>query len=448
MYPYRLLRYIILFVLIFSPVSIRAEGDDLSLAYTSELNRFRFNYSEDWVVREEPGIIYLNHQLQNALIGIVPSLTPDELGLGENASLSLVFAAITAPLVRAGSDNQPLYGEATQLTVNNRPALLSEAEGDERHGVLVLIDEGAHTFTLATLATPSEIDLGNLFFAIIDTFEYLTPLIQDGDGEIIWQVVSEVLEVGNYTDVAVGTDGLVYVASGSGEISAFDVEDGTLQTRVSWDGVIGSFALGAEETFWVTDMQANQIVQLDRDGVEQQRFGDFEVFPPGDIVLDEMGNIYAFDPIFDEDRNVGRITVWTPEGELLRTFEINDDDAFTLLVSLAFDPDDNLVALDPIAGLRTFTPDGELLDSIPLDDMGLATAFAIDADGRIVVTTDTGTIVDVTNVAEFGRLAETESFMPGEFFAPSGVAILPDGDLVVVDTNFVQSQVIRFRMLP
>ena len=81
-------------------------------------------------------------------------------------------------------------------------------------------------------------------------------------------------------------------------------------------------------------------------------------------------------------------------------------------------------------------------------------AATADADGRVYAATP-GTVFkfaeDETLISSYGMPQTSNAdgvfgeFAAGEFFEPVGLAVLSNGDLIVADSNFTYSQIVRLR---
>ena len=156
---------------------------------------------------------------------------------------------------------------------------------------------------------------------------------------------------------------------------------------------------------YIADTTSHQVVAIDRDGQERQRFGFRGTTPgqfnyPTDLWIDRVGQIYITDALN------ARIQVLTPEGQLVTQFGESGDTAGFLAKpkGVAVDSDGQIYVVDALLdAVQVFAPSGELL-------------LVIGGHGQD----------------------------PGEFWLPSGIHIDANDTIYVADAYNRRIQVFRY----
>jgi len=292
-----------------------------------------------------------------------------------------------------------------------------------------------------------------------------------GRGAVVWQQQRKndgsIGAFGSLGAVATGADGRVYIADGFSGVRVLDDTGNVLETLSNFDvNEYSDIALDPDGTLWVADAFGGKVYNIDASGSILSEFGEegsapgqFGSFSPEQIELAADGTLYTFDSQQDANgNNFGRVQVFDRAGNFLREFpsDPNGESARTSFISMGLAPDGTLYIADFSNGLAAF--DGQsgalLAENIHDDLFGFASieVIAFDAGGSMYIATssavfhfDAGGQLVTRFGTEQASVAEGEQVpaQPGEFSRISGMAVLPDGSLVIADTNFTYSQVVR-----
>ncbi|MBA3413937.1 MAG: hypothetical protein H0U10_01760, partial [Chloroflexia bacterium] len=271
--------------------------------------------------------------------------------------------------------------------------------------------------------------------------------------------------------VAAAADGTVYVVdSGNARVQRFAADEagsflgtwggpGSELELAQATGGLGptGIAVGGDGLVWVADTWNHRVVALDTEGQVAVQIGGGEAADLGDdpaAVGGEPGRFFgprsvalAGDEVFVSDTGNERVQVFGLDGSFRRAFGGYGSEPDRLIepVGLAVGPDGNLAVADSgNARVSVFTPAGEPVRQIPVaawpapDPSGARPAFqpylAFDGAGRLYATNSTGGTVET--FAPDGTALEPLFVAGGERFEqPIGVAVAPNGELLVTDSG-------------
>ncbi|MFL6257449.1 MAG: gluconolaconase [Pyrinomonadaceae bacterium] len=276
--------------------------------------------------------------------------------------------------------------------------------------------------------------------------------------------------------VAVGADGSVYVADAGESNSIRKVTpEGSVSTLVGGAAVFNTpsgIALDGEGNLYVADTANNRVRKVSKEGVVTTLAGEGQLDAPVGVAVDKEGNVYVADTYHD------RVLVITKDGQVrpvAGTGRPGYADGGALDAALFDTPcavavseaGDIYVADTGNDRLRKITKDGQVstlnlfdppaaqpntqptpgettppaLNITPFD-LSSPAGLAITRDGFIYVTElDRGRVVQVAPdgaarvIAGRGGPGFANGDGPAEarFNQPAGLALLPDGSLVVAD---------------
>jgi hypothetical protein len=482
-----LLLFIGLFLLPFAESS-RLDAQTTQ-TYTWTPAALTFDYPADWVVRDDIyryGAVSMASSQEALDASPIPdgqvsvqivaplSLHPDSVSRYGLTELT-VFEALDLLLI-------PDAEVAQSRDMNGQPAAYRMTEANDTAFLLIALEQG-DTIILLYGASP----IGDLatfeddIFAIAESIRPAT--LPDSVGEVIdydespnvnQDSVSEELNAVEWaftSDFATyGLNGLagafgrldvnmeyIIVATGGDSALVFAL-DGTLQYRL-WHPVVRFFdvAIDPDGTLWVLDTVNTKIWHITLTGEILGWFGQygagvnqFTVMGPMDIVVDDT-YVYVLSTNPIAQRAIEDIQIWDKDGQFVGVVDSHPRngslrDSSLLIAGI----EENTLAFtfggDVLASI--YDKDGTLLDRI-YSFMSVSYPGAIALDGDLVYFEHLGEIyrynrVDYT-INIFGTPAQnlTGDIEQGSFFYPRGLAVLPDGDLVIADANETHWQVLR-----
>jgi sugar lactone lactonase YvrE len=306
-----------------------------------------------------------------------------------------------------------------------------------------------------------------LCLGILSVLLVAMPIMAAAQGSVVWQnqrpASSDSDGYGDLGGVAIGNDGTIYVADSFVGVQVL-ASDGTWQQTISNKEISSAddVAWGTDGTLWVADSLANRVYHINLDGSIINQFGEpgsgagqFGELSPVELELAPNGTVYVFDTQEDGQGNqVGRIQIFDANGNFQGEFSTDPQNTGAgASMRLAVDGRGNIYAADFFGGITVFSSSGELLaENLLQDDMRFASvdALTLGDDGFLYVAVD-GEIYQLDNRGAIaGVLGEAQSdsqdsqqFAVGEFGEVRGMALLPDGDLIVSSTNYDWSQIVR-----
>ena len=199
-------------------------------------------------------------------------------------------------------------------------------------------------------------------------------------------------------DVAIGSDGTVYVLSRAGQISRLTWEDENLGPIAGAGKSDGQFVwpvamiMDRDENLWVSDEALHQITVLSKEGEFLRKWGehgeaDGHMNGPSGIAFDSDENIYVVDTLNH------RVQKFTNEGELLFKWgRYGDGDGeFNMPWGVAVDETGEVYVADwRNDRIQKFSVDGEFILSLGRSGSGdgefnRPAGVAVDGDGDIYV---------------------------------------------------------------
>ena len=203
-------------------------------------------------------------------------------------------------------------------------------------------------------------------------------------------------------DVAVGSDGTVYVLGRTGQISRLTIEDDDLGNVAGGGRDDGKFVwpvamvIDRDDNLWVTDESLNRVTVLNTDGEFVRKWGepgqdDGQLNGVSGIALDADENVYVADTLNH------RIQKFTNDGDFILKWGSQGDDKGQLNMPWGITVDD--------------------LGDVYVADWRNDRIQKFSADGEFVYS--------------LGRSGSGK----GEFNRPAGVEVDSDGDVYVADTG-------------
>ncbi len=262
--------------------------------------------------------------------------------------------------------------------------------------------------------------------------------------------------------MVVGPDNLLYVVdSKNGRIQKFSLDGQPVGGwgspgegrgavfNTGWSGPSG-IAVGPDGSVYVTDTWAYRIKKFSPDGKFLLQWGeDSGFFGPRDIAVDSSGAVYVADTgnrlIKKFDPNGKQLGQWGGRGAAKGQLDEP--------VGIAIGPGNDVYVADTgNQRVQIFTSEGQFKQQIYLngwdteDTVGVEPFITVDDSGRIYVTDSVKSIVhqfspDGKRVVTWGSKGQS----PGQLSKPSGIAVLPSGDIAVADRD--QHRINIFRPL-
>lgn len=171
---------------------------------------------------------------------------------------------------------------------------------------------------------------------------------------------------------------------------------------------------------------------------EKMKLSDFpfQLIGPYGIAIDSKGLVYV------ADQRVGAIFIFNPETRDVKLIRNGYEAHFGWVNGLAIDDDDRLFVSDgKMHRVLVFSPQHEVINQINeglSDPVGLAVdtenrfLYVVDTQADQVVVYDADTLKELRRMGTAGKNHWLTS--PGDFGAPSNVAVDKDGNVYVTDT--------------
>ena len=475
----------LLLVVLLVPLPARAQGP-LTQTYTATDGSFTFGLPEGWVVEEFFGtILFANSQetfdsffesgeiAPGQVYGVFlsPTALSEELGWSEIPA-DLDLSALLSEYM--GEMEEGTLTDIESTTLGGKPVarVTGVIEGEE--AVIAAIGLGESGVALMGLVTvPGELaQYEDLLSAMIESIEAGALALPTETGSVVWQQLAEITDdpaaTGGFGDVvglAIGPDDTIYIADAATGVHVYG-PDGTPQGVLSTpelSSFLSGFAAAPDGTLWAVDFMG-MAYNIDAEGNVLSSFDMSEAFELAffgtQLVVAPDGNLYFLNSReTDNDRAAGDVYVFAPDGSLVTQFVAGEDDYFYTGM-MAFGPDDTLYLAESYtgAGIKTFDPQGNLLDEgFAGGTVFTFAAIAVAPDGSIYAAAPDSPIYhfapDGTLLGRFGEsqleavaITEDEDYPPlepGMFFGIIGMGVLSNGDVVVVDSNYSSVQIVR-----
>jgi hypothetical protein len=498
------------------PMGVWAQED---LTETYDSGALSFKYPSGWVVEGFGGFVLLANsqeaadapndalvagqvQIQFLATGDVSFFADDFIDVSDGIQIEEIVESIGSSLSGQGS-----IGEPKPVEVAYAPeAYLLEGTDSNGNDVKLFVALSEESIILAFLnATPGgAAEFADTFAAIVQTISFdpdAQPIIGGdappaapaapvaptaGEGAVVWTQQTllsyddTVNNFGSLGAVAVAADGTVYVEDDYNGIRVFSPEGVFTRTipnndfrtyndiEVAADGTIWA-SRGFDQKMYQLDTEGNILFQFGEIGTEEGEFGQFS---PDVFEIASDGSLVVFDSQEKPDGSgsFGRIQIFTPQGEFVRSFltEPTPDDGIDDLnsfVNMAIGPDDRLYIAGFFAPIYIFDLEGNILDTTfgeaalgfnSIDDLVIIDELVIGADNSVYVL-GSGIITQLdqtgTPIVQFGTLQPyPEGGTPapemgsGEFSTFQGAALAPDGGLIVASTNYAFSKVVKLNL--
>lgn len=460
----------------------------LNLTYTSTDGATSFKYPLGWVTDslDETQVVLTNSidammspdMAPGMVIAFVlsPEFFVRQFGVPEGAEPAEALGTFIEFIEerRAGEVD---FGAPTPI--NKGTVVEARSSTADQDAVLWGIDAGGDLGTVAVYAFALSGELAQFeptLLQILETVTYDPPPPPVVNGAIIWQTQGEVVFsgdnlLGNLGGMTVGADDTIYIADGPNGIQVVS-PDGELQGSFKSPDVLFAFdvALDDDGNLWVTDSAAHALVQLDAQGNTLQSFGEVgtdvgqfgeNTDSPTLIEFGPDGNLYVYAKQLVPGGNqetFGFVQVWTTDGRFLGQFSTQPPslEPFTSPVDMDFGPDGSLYMVNADGIIRIFDDQGNVVRSET--DFRLiykGNSLAVGPEGDIYIGALGGAVYHYSAqgeyIEQFGNPQPTIPSFPsrdpyeeGDFTAPTAIAVLSNGDLIITDTNFSYSQIVRF----
>ncbi|HLI62058.1 MAG TPA: SMP-30/gluconolactonase/LRE family protein [Terriglobales bacterium] len=162
----------------------------------------------------------------------------------------------------------------------------------------------------------------------------------------------------------------------------------------------------------------------------------FQLIAPNGLAVNSKGELYV------ADQRVGAIFIFNTETKDVRLIANGRDASFALLNGLAMDDDDRLFVTDgKMRRVLVFDKTDKVVDQINkglIDPVGIAIdtdnrqLYVVDTQADQVVVYDADTLKEKRRIGTAGHHHELTT--PGDFSAPTDVAVDKDGNVYVTDT--------------
>ncbi|NJK80590.1 MAG: hypothetical protein HC914_12095 [Chloroflexaceae bacterium] len=372
-------------------------------------------------------------------------------------------------------------GATVPITVGGASGLAADLEAAGGSGRLIVLRQPPHMVRLLGQAAPAawqqqlplfeDILASVSFFAPAPTAtptpenQALQPvLISDGPAGFVLRLGGNLGEPeGRFVatrGLAAAEDGTLYVAESSRGIWVF-APDGTLRRTFGEEDLLDAYdvAIGTDGDIFVADFGRNAITRFTPDGTLVKRWGgagegpdQFGLQSPQRIAIGADGSIYALDSRVAGSGSTSSIVRFQPDGTLIERIALPDGSAPN---DLAVDPVGNIYLAEPFGGaVLKISSEGQPIDRLGDDFDGGITAGAVDVDrtGNVLAATWGKGIIkftfDGTVLGTVGSPAETGNIpKPGEFSLPGGVAAGPGNIVWVSDNDGEYSAVTALRLV-
>lgn len=308
---------------------------------------------------------------------------------------------------------------------------------------------------------------------IFDSIAYAPPPPPVVNGAVVWQYQQPVtyagdLPFGGLGGMDVTSDDTLVIADGPNGLQLFSPDGQSVGVIKSPDIVFAfDVAIDADGNYWVTDSAAHQVVQLDPQGNTLQSFGEVGDAPgmfgentdsPSLIEVGPDGNLFIYAKFLtgNNQETAGFVQIWTTDGQFMGEFSTQPPslEAFPSPVDMAFRPDGGLIMVNAEGVIRVFYETGDVSSQTDFRLISAANSLTVGPNGDVYVGALGGTVyhfsADLQYIEQFGNpqpalptFPSTDPYESGDFTAPTAIGVLSNGDVVVTDTNFTYSQIVR-----
>jgi hypothetical protein len=480
----------LLLAVVLLPAHVRAQDPltPLTETITTSDGRLTVNYPEGWAAMELFGVYLSNNaelletfEFENlprdAFLMVVLAGPINEM---TNLSASATFEDVweVAEEDAQGADFDDYVGPKT-TEFQGMPAYRTIGKVDDQEAIYLYVDIGEGNILQAiVLANTGEMQrFSETIEAVVASAEYIPPAPPVITGSVIWQDTdamdfSSIAPVGA---VAVGPDETIYIAGYYAGIAVYDT-DGRYQRAIGeiendnssrWAGFADDIAVAPDGTLWIVD--GNQrVYHINENGSILQTWGElgqdsgeFGEYSPDEIEVLATGQV-----VIQDSQEVElyvsyvRLQVWDEDGTLVKEF-VPDPPGFADTINgyawMEMGPDGLLyIAEDAViwqVDLETEAVTGIQLSPSPLDETWIEEFAITPTGGFVFVGYESGVFqfdAQGRYISQFGEAqpyddSDTQPrFAEGEFSNPDGVAVLPNGDVIVSDSNYDWWQVVRF----
>ncbi|XP_011506547.1 PREDICTED: tripartite motif-containing protein 2-like isoform X2 [Ceratosolen solmsi marchali] len=230
--------------------------------------------------------------------------------------------------------------------------------------------------------------------------------------------------------VAVDDNGIVYIVdTGNSRIKVLD-NDLEFQRHIYNEGLEGRSCTGiavSEQGLVIVNWRTKTVTEMTTLGNTIRSFSHNAFQEPIDVAVDR-----SYGHILVADNGQCYVFVFDCDGKIL--FQIGKKNMFQLIISVAVGPAGEIL----VAGscIQVFSAKGDFTEEINVEGKGKGRygGIAIDNEGRILASrTEKGhTVIQVLKLGGGTLLSEIDSYN-SKLRRPSGIAVLPDEHLVVVD---------------
>jgi DNA-binding beta-propeller fold protein YncE len=259
----------------------------------------------------------------------------------------------------------------------------------------------------------------------------------------------------NPEGIAISSDGFIYVVDklydSNGRVQVFDQDSNFVRTFGSLASPSG-IAIGPDGNIFVVEQGSQRIIKFTPQGEQLTAWGgegagegqfDFRNGSPSGVAVDANGQVYV------ADMANNRIQVFDSDGQFLRQWgpEKPEKDRFNWPLGVAIDIHGTVYVVDSgNARVLSFDAEGNLLGSFGSpggEDGQFGSSYmgpqgvAVNPDGLILVTDTVNDRMQLFNpdgshLRSWGTRAFSRS---GELLYASGVALAPDGSVYVADSG-------------
>ncbi|XP_012249825.1 tripartite motif-containing protein 2-like isoform X3 [Bombus impatiens] len=230
--------------------------------------------------------------------------------------------------------------------------------------------------------------------------------------------------------VAVDDDGMIYILdTGNSRIKILNC-DLEFQRHITNEGLEGRSCTGigiSQQGIVVVNWRTRKVTEMSSLGDTIKSFSHNAFQEPIDVAVDR-----SYGHILVADNGQSCVFVFDSDGKIL--FQVGKRSTFKLITSVTVGPSGEIVVAD--SRIQVFSAKGDFSEEIYSEGKGRGTygGLAVDAEGRILGTrTDKGrSIIQVLKLGGGNILTEIDSHS-SKLRRPSGIAVLPDNHLVVVD---------------